>query len=204
MSSSSKDLKIDIGPSVFFTVESEKTPLPSGEISIKKKGNKLYLRPNSPYRYHQTLEIKEKSSSEDLEEPKNFVRHQHNSTVIINDVAQSYTFVPAHKITHESLCEDDIFDESMIFHDDYKFSMMASTTDPKSFINKSKAVLERNSAILTVSSNSSINSLPKFQECFETKRENPEPNSAITPVTVFCKFCGDNTTTEVTEEKKSL
>jgi hypothetical protein len=181
---------------------SNKSCLPSGELSITKKGHKLCLRPLSPYRYNPTPEIKEDSSSESIEISEEDIHcHQRSSTTIINDVAQSYTFVPAIKKTQGSMHEEEILSNVSIENlENFKNSIMASTADPKSFFKKSKVNQQRNSTILTISSNSSVKSLPLLQSKDDKNNKESQKNSILEPVTAFCKKCGENNPTEVIEK----
>ncbi|OMJ74147.1 hypothetical protein SteCoe_27002 [Stentor coeruleus] len=182
-----------------------KSKLPSGELSIIKKGDKLCLRPLSPYRYICTPKIN-KDLCSDISESSVEIEpqcHQRSSTTIINDIAQSYTFIPAIKKTQESIHDEDSISNSSKDHseDDYKNSILASTVDPKSFLRKPKLNQGQVSTILTISSTSSEKNAPKKLVSHRNyKRVNQEPrNSIFESVTAFCKKCGQNTVTEVIE-----
>lgn len=185
--------------------QENKSKLPSGELSITKKGDKLCLRPLSPYRYICTPKINEDLCS-DLSESSFEIEaqcHQRSSTTIINDIAQSYTFVPAIKKTQESIHDEDSLSSSSKDNseNDCKDSILASTVDPKSFLRKPKLNQGQVSTILTISSTSSEKNAPqKLVSHRNHKRESQElRNSIFESVTAFCKKCGQNTPTEVIE-----
>ena len=182
--------------------------LPSGEISITTKGNKLYLRPNSPYRYNPSPETKiEEIDSDSLSENENF-SHQRSATTIINDVAQSYIFIPAIQKTQESFYDDEMFSRHSLENlENFKNSIMSSTIDPKLYSKKKK--VRRNSTIFTVSSNSSVKSDPKLQKQKLKSCENLQnfnnfdnfcENGMKTSVVAFCEQCKVNNPTHVIED----
>ena len=192
-SSLTNDLQIckDPADSSFFN----KQKIPSGELLITQKGNMLYLRPTSPYRY--TISpLKEESSSDcfnkSIEENQ---IHQRSSTTIINDIAQSYTFVPALKKTQESL-NDEVLSNTSVenFEDELKTSVR-STAD-LNFLEKLKIMKEKN--------NQSTNDLNATKRNFfcegETNKETEKnKNSLVESIVAYCNKCKLNTQTHVVE-----
>ena len=171
-----------------------KFKLPSGEISITTQGDKLILRPSSPYRYTYTPEVLEADFSQSEECSEDTQIHQRSSTTVINDIAQSYTFAPMQKKTEESI-EDSDSSINVEFHPSRSF--FTSTSDPQSFFNKIKAKREKNSNLLTISSGSSELKVPDFdvsEEHSELRR------SLYSSVMAFCQKCGKNTLTEVKQK----
>lgn len=188
--------------------------LPSGELSITKKGDKLYLRPLSPYRYNPPSLIQEDSCSESLETSHDQdASHQRTSTIIIKDIAQSYTFVPAIKNTHKNLIHEDTQSYSSSISkkhyassndersEDYgKDSLMISTMDPKSPLRKPNLYQGRVSSIMTISSTSSEKNPPfKNFPSENCKAGIRNRNSLFESVTAFCSKCEQNIHTEVRE-----
>ncbi|OMJ85586.1 hypothetical protein SteCoe_13062 [Stentor coeruleus] len=193
--------------------------LPSGELSITKKGDKLYLRPLSPYRYNQPSLIQEDSSSESSESLETSYdqdpSHQRTSTIIIKDIAQSYTFIPAIKNTNKNIIHEDIqsYGSNLLKKcysssndeqsEDYeKDSIMISTMDPKSPLFKKNLYQGRETSIVTISSTSSEKNL-KFKNfpgrnCKSRMRNR---NSLFKSVTAFCSKCEQNINTEVRENQ---
>ena len=178
--------------------------LPSGELSIYKKGAKLYLRPLSPYRYTSTPEIKENDSPS----PSNISEeesqcHQRSSTTIINDIAQSYTFIPAIQKTLDSQPDEDIISNtSELIEEPQRISIMDSTIDPKSNQVKSNLNQERISTIKTISSSYSTEN--NFRELHSKRNwksfdDYENKHSLLESVMVFCQKCGRNNPTEVVE-----
>ena len=191
-------------PQLLVRGPSLKSKLPSGDISVITQGDKLYLRPASPYRYTMTSEapVNESARSDDNNDAE-MQLHQRSSTTIINDIAQSYTFVPGSKKTQESSV-DDVGESpdsslSMDFHPSHSF--LASTNDPQSFLKKTMVKVKRSSTLRTISSGSSEFKQPaiiKFRKPFEmyTGRD-----SLLEPVMAFCQQCRKNVLTEVIEKE---
>lgn len=183
----------------------DRAKFPSGELHVTKKGDKLYIRPLSPYRYNSTPEIKEHFRSDSGESwlEREVQCHQRSVTTIINEIPQSYTFVPAIKKTQLDINDEDSISNSSHEHsnDDYKDSIVASTIDPKSFLRKPNPFQVRVSTIMTISSTSSEKPPPNDLLSPKRDKHNSQENrnSILEPVKAFCQKCGQNTTTEVIE-----
>ena len=179
------------------------TPLPSGELSISKKGAKLYLRPLSPYRYNLTPEVKESnysSSSTSSEDEEQF--HQRSSTTIINDIAQSYTFFPAIQETDDSLLDEELLSNTSEFEDNLINSIMDSTIFPKQNQEKLHFNQKKTNSIKTLSSifstENNCKELLSRRDCksFDFYENN---HSLLESIIVFCEKCEKNNPTEVIE-----
>lgn len=195
---------------------STKLKKPSGDISITKKGDKLYLRPSLVHQANPTKDLIQDPPSEPLEsslEPETQI-HQRNSTTIINDIAQSYTFVPAIKKTQTILFDDSflsnsssvsIVNNTQSFHEnseiDLSDSIMSSTMDPKCLVQKSNLYQDHVSSYMDISSNSlgKKNIHKAISNDSNMKMSLRHRNSLFQSVTAFCSKCCKNTNTEVIE-----
>lgn len=173
-----------------------KFKLPSGEISITTQGDKLILRPSSPYRYTSTPEVLEADFSESEECSEDTQIHQRSSTTVINDIAQSYTFAPMQKRTEESI-ENSEASISVEFYRSQSF--LASTSDPQSFFTKIKTKRKKNSNLLTISSGASELGIPDLSMSMSEEHSELR-RSLYGSVMAFCKKCGKNTLTEVKQD----
>lgn len=176
--------------------------LHSESASAFEKDQELHLRPGSsgifavfPRPNEDISQFPFEFSEEDLSV------HQRTCTTIINDVAQSYTFVPELSKTQESGNNEYLPYESL--ENSLKHSIMASTADPKSFLKKSMANKLRKSTILTVSSNSSSNTFCQFHGSTELNIGKPleKRTPMFAPIFAYCQTCKANKMTEVIENR---
>lgn len=160
----------------------EKSKLPSGDLFIQKRGDQLIIRPTSPYRYNRFPDAEEISFSNSIEEIKEVTQHQRSTTTIINDISQSYTFIQSCQKTLES---PQISSSNQSFEqlcNELKDSVMASTMDPKSFMQKPSRTKGKIERISTLFSQNSMKN---------------EKHSLLDPVTAFCSNCCKNVKTVV-------
>ncbi|OMJ70928.1 hypothetical protein SteCoe_30980 [Stentor coeruleus] len=195
---------------------STKLKKPYGDIPTSKKGDKLYLRPSLLHQPSPTKDFIQDPNLESLDsslEPEGQI-HQRNSTTIINDIAQSYTFVPAIKKTQTILFDDSFLSNSssvytenntQSFHEnsenDYSDSIMSSTMDPKCLVQKSNLYQEHESSYMNISTNSlgKKNLHKSISNDSNMKMSLRHRNSLFQSVTAFCSKCSKNTNTEVIE-----
>lgn len=160
----------------------EKSKLPSGDLLIQKQGDQLLIRPSSPYRYNHFPDLEEISFSKSIEDLQESTQHQRTSTTIINDISQSYTFIQTYQKSLESPQVSSTTQSFDQLSNELKDSAVASTMDPKSFMQKPLRTKGKIKKISTKSSQNSIKS---------------EKNSLLEPVTAFCSNCGKNIRTVV-------
>ena len=175
------------------------------EVSIYTQGDELYLKPSSPCTFSSVPQESQASLLNPFEiSEEEIPSHKRTCTTIINDVAQSYTFVPtidkeSGKSTNNKILLKELFEEH---EKSMKYSMMASTADPKSFMKRLERTKEKNSTIFTISSNSSSKSFVNMQDSYELKIDSSGPqrdSSLLMSIIAFCNKCQENIPTEVVE-----
>ena len=178
------------------------------EVSVYTQGDELCLKPSSPCTFSFIPQESQASLLNPFEISEEEIQpHKRTYNTIINDVAQSYTFVPEiekdeKKRANYQLLFKDFFEEN---EKSMKFSMRASTEDPKSFVKGLGGNKEKNSTIVTISSNSSRKSFGDMKDCSELKIDCSEINkdsTLIRPIIAFCSKCQGNMPTEIVEYSK--
>ena len=171
------------------------------ESSIMATGDNLYLRPPSTYRFTATPEASAtNSSSSNSSNDTEMQLHQRSSITIINDIAQSYTFLPIPKKTQESSAEDE--EESSLSSPSMELrknpSLLASTTEPQSFFRKNDKNTMRSSYLQRILNRSSEikAAVEKNDWKFESFRYR---DSVLEPIVAFCNECRRNVMTDVVE-----
>jgi hypothetical protein len=128
--------------------------------------------------------------------------HQRSPTTIIKDIANSYRFMADSNEKRGKVIEDDDLSCSLISEPfELNKSLMYSTMDPKSFLQKPQTTGECYSTIFTVSSSSSSSSFSLSSEnaYIKSEEELSSNHSLLSPVVAFCNKCLENTKTEVIE-----
>ncbi|OMJ91442.1 hypothetical protein SteCoe_6022 [Stentor coeruleus] len=195
---------------------SAKLKKPNGDTSIITKEDQLYLIPSSQYQTSPTKDLIQDPPLEptDISLEPEIQIHQRNSTTIINDISQSYTFIPAIKKTKKILFDNSFLSYSssmslesnnQSFHENsensFSDSIMSSTMDPKCLIQKSNLYQDHMSSYMNISNNSLGEK--KLHKTISNDRNMKmnlrHRNSLFQSVTAFCSKCCKNTNTEVIE-----